>query len=55
MLSTNPKIAGLADNLGLQGRGFIGFFDLDERILSPDEVEALRITANLLGTALGYR
>lgn len=35
--------------------GFIGFFDLDERIRSPDEVEALRITANLLGAALGYR
>ena len=35
--------------------GFIGFFDLDEWIRSPDEVEALRITANLLGAALGYR
>ncbi|MDO9326664.1 MAG: response regulator [Methanoregula sp.] len=35
--------------------GFIGFFDLDERTRSSDEVEALRITANLLGAALGYR
>jgi CheY-like chemotaxis protein len=35
--------------------GFIGFFDLTERIRSPDEVEALRITANLLGAAMGYR
>ena len=35
--------------------GFIGFFDLDERTRSPDEVEALRITANLLGAAMGYR
>ncbi len=35
--------------------GFIGFFDLEERVRSPDEVEALRITANLLGAALGYR
>jgi CheY-like chemotaxis protein len=35
--------------------GFIGFFDLSERIRSPDEVEALRITANLLGAAMGYR
>ncbi len=35
--------------------GFIGFFDLDEKIRSPDEVEALRITANLLGAAMGYR
>jgi two-component system, response regulator PdtaR len=35
--------------------GFIGFLDLDERTRSPDEVEALRITANLLGAALGYR
>jgi CheY-like chemotaxis protein len=34
--------------------GFIGFFDLVERKRSPDEVEALRITANLLGAALGY-
>ena len=34
--------------------GFIGFFDLDERTRSADEVEALRITANLLGAALGY-
>ena len=35
--------------------GFIGFFDLAERTRSPDEVEALRITANLLGAAMGYR
>jgi len=35
--------------------GFIGFFNLDERGRSPDEVEALRITANLLGAAIGYR
>jgi len=35
--------------------GFIGFFDLTERVRSPDEVEALRITANLLGAAIGYR
>ena len=35
--------------------GFIGFFDLIERRRSPDEVEALRITANLLGAAMGYR
>lgn len=35
--------------------GFIGFFDLTERTHSPDEVEALRITANLLGAAMGYR
>lgn len=35
--------------------GFIGFFDLVERVRSPDEVEALRITANLLGAAMGYR
>jgi CheY-like chemotaxis protein len=35
--------------------GFIGFFDLEEKTRSPDEVEALRITANLLGAALGYR
>jgi len=34
--------------------GFIGFFDLSERIRSSDEVEALRITANLLGAAMGY-
>jgi CheY-like chemotaxis protein len=34
--------------------GFIGFFDHNERTRSPDEVEALRITANLLGAALGY-
>jgi CheY-like chemotaxis protein len=35
--------------------GFIGFFDLAERVRSPDEIEALRITANLLGAAIGYR
>jgi two-component system, response regulator PdtaR len=35
--------------------GFIGFFDLEERVRSPDEIEALRITANLLGAAIGYR
>ena len=35
--------------------GFIGFFDLAERTRSADEVEALRITANLLGAALGYK
>jgi two-component system, response regulator PdtaR len=35
--------------------GFIGFFDLVERTRSPDEIEALRITANLLGAAMGYR
>lgn len=35
--------------------GFIGFFDLEERTHSPDEIEALRITANLLGAAIGYR
>lgn len=35
--------------------GFIGFFDLDEKIRSPDEVVVLRITANLLGAAMGYR
>jgi GAF domain-containing protein len=34
--------------------GFIGFFDLAEKTRSTDEVEALRITANLLGAALGY-
>ncbi|MFA4876011.1 MAG: response regulator [Methanoregula sp.] len=35
--------------------GFIAFFDLTERTRSPDEIEALRITANLLGAAMGYR
>ena len=35
--------------------GFIGFFDLTERTRSPDEIDALRITANLLGAAMGYR
>ncbi|MFA4825545.1 MAG: response regulator [Methanoregula sp.] len=34
--------------------GFIGFFDLAERTRSADEIEALRITTNLLGAALGY-
>jgi two-component system, response regulator PdtaR len=33
--------------------GFIGFFDLSELTRSPDEIEALRITANLLGAAMG--
>jgi CheY-like chemotaxis protein len=33
--------------------GFIGFFDVVERTRSPDETEALRITANLLGAAMG--
>ena len=35
--------------------GFIGFFDLDEKTRSPDEVVVLRITANLLGATMGYR
>lgn len=35
--------------------GFIGFFDMEEKARSPDEIEALRITANLLGAAIGYR
>lgn len=35
--------------------GFIGFFDQEERSRSPDEIEALRITANLLGASMGYR
>ena len=35
--------------------GFIGFFDLTAKTRSPDEIEALRITANLLGAAMGYR
>jgi CheY-like chemotaxis protein len=35
--------------------GFIGFFDIVERARSSDEIEALRITANLLGAAMGYR
>lgn len=34
--------------------GFIGFFDLEERIRSPDEIEALRIMANLFGAAMGF-
>jgi len=33
--------------------GIIGFFDQVERSRSPDEIEALRITANLLGAAMG--
>jgi len=33
--------------------GFIGFFHLLERDWSGEEVEALRITANLLGAAMG--
>lgn len=33
--------------------GFIGFFDLNERRRSPDEIEALRIMANLFGAAMG--
>lgn len=41
----------VSDNL----YGFIGFFDLDERHRSPDEIEALRIMANLFGAAMGYR
>jgi CheY-like chemotaxis protein len=35
--------------------GCIAFFDLEEKTRSPDEIEALRITANLLGAAMGYR
>jgi GAF domain-containing protein len=35
--------------------GFIGFVDVKARTRSPDEIEALRITANLLGAAMGYR
>lgn len=35
--------------------GFIGFFDMSAKERSPDEIEALRITANLLGAAMGYR
>jgi GAF domain-containing protein len=35
--------------------GFIGFFDLTERTRSPEEIDALRLTANLLGAAMGYR
>jgi len=35
--------------------GFIGFFNKYERTRSSDEIEALRITANLLGAAMGYR
>jgi two-component system, response regulator PdtaR len=33
--------------------GIIGFFDREEKTRSPDEIEALRITANLLGAAFG--
>jgi two-component system, response regulator PdtaR len=33
--------------------GIIGFFDPDERTRSPDQIEALRIMANLLGAAFG--
>ena len=49
--------AGVILPIFIQDRfwGFIGFFDLAERVRSPDEVEALRITANLLGAAIGYR
>jgi CheY-like chemotaxis protein len=35
--------------------GFIGFFTVTERSWSADEVEALRITANLFGAAMGYQ
>jgi CheY-like chemotaxis protein len=35
--------------------GFIGFLNTTERERSADEIEALRITANLLGAAMGYR
>jgi two-component system, response regulator PdtaR len=35
--------------------GFIGFFNATEQERSVDEIEALRITANLLGAAMGYR
>jgi len=34
--------------------GFIGFFDIEERSRSPDEIEALRIMANLFGAAMGF-
>ena len=34
--------------------GFIGFFSLTDRERSIDEIEALRIMANLLGAAMGY-
>jgi GAF domain-containing protein len=33
--------------------GFIGFFSVLERQWSAEEIEALRITANLLGAAMG--
>jgi len=35
--------------------GVIGFSSTAERVWSADEIEALRITANLLGAAMGYR
>jgi CheY-like chemotaxis protein len=35
--------------------GFIGFFNNTNQERSMDEIEALRITANLLGAAMGYR
>jgi two-component system, response regulator PdtaR len=35
--------------------GMIGFSSATERSWSADEIEALRITANLLGAAMGYR
>jgi CheY-like chemotaxis protein len=35
--------------------GFIGFFNTTEQERSVEEIEALRITANLLGAAMGYR
>jgi GAF domain-containing protein len=33
--------------------GMIGFFNIDSRHWSAEEIEALRITANLFGAALG--
>jgi CheY-like chemotaxis protein len=35
--------------------GFIGFLNTPEQERSSDEIEALRILANLLGAAMGYR
>jgi CheY-like chemotaxis protein len=35
--------------------GFIGFFNNTDQERSNDEIEALRITTNLLGAAMGYR
>jgi CheY-like chemotaxis protein len=35
--------------------GFVGFFDPEEKIRSPDEMVVLRVTANLLGAVMGYR